>query len=96
MSHHRWPTRPAAVQLANDALRSLVVLSLQRDHDAHEARRLVEEGARGAIVDSLRRSLANSDYALMEIHPQHPMRGQLTIERAQLSALISLLDESTP
>jgi hypothetical protein len=46
-----------------------------------------------AILYSLRSSLANSDYVLMEMHPNHPMRGQLVVERAQLCAIVSLLDE---
>lgn len=95
----RWRTRPASRALAaqlNDSVRALVLLCLQKNHDAAEARRLVEEGARGAILDSVRRSLTNSDYVLMEMHPNHPMRGQLTVERAQLRAIVSLLDEAAP
>jgi hypothetical protein len=33
----------------------------------------------------------HSDYVLMEIHPLHPMRAQLIIERALLRAIVAQL-----
>ena len=77
--------------MLDDNARALILTSLERDHSPDEARRIVDAGDRAVVVASLRRSLANGEHALMELHPFHPWRAAVTVERAQLVALVGQL-----
>jgi hypothetical protein len=46
---------------------------------------------RRLIVASLQRSRENGDYALMEMHPNHPLRGALVLERQMVDELLKRL-----
>jgi hypothetical protein len=47
---------------------------------------------RDLILEWSRRSLDNTEYALMHIHPAHPRRGVVTLERQIIEALIAKLE----
>lgn len=84
-----------ATLLADDSVKSLVLLCLERDHSADEARRLMAEGAKTVLLDVLRGSLARHDFALAELHPNHPLRGVVTIDRARIRTLVDLIERLT-
>jgi hypothetical protein len=52
---------------------------------------LLTEAERDLILEWSRRSLDNTEYALMQIHPAHPRRGVVTLERQMIEGLVTKL-----
>jgi hypothetical protein len=75
----------------DDNARALVLACLEHKHSPEEARRILDAGDRAVLLANLRRSIANHDHALMELHPHHPRRPAITLDRAQLVALVEQL-----
>jgi hypothetical protein len=75
----------------DDNARALILACLEHKHSPDEARRILDAGAPAVLLANLRRAIANHDYALMEMHPLHPRRPAITLDRAQLVALVEQL-----
>lgn len=81
----------AMIALDDDNARALILGSLGREHSPDDARRILDAGDSAVVLASLRRSIAGGEHALMDMHPLHPWRGAIALERARLLAVVAQL-----